>query len=153
MYTRRRNVPAGLFGIRKLGWLAVASMLALAMIGPGTAVALGSDQTWAGNGWPVKENCKDAAPGTIVWIWTGDNPTALTINGQVQAGTWVQSGGGSSSWKFVSTWFDTEPDHATTFVTFTGDDGTLTITHGCPPAPTPTPTPTAKRPKIPVLRK
>ena len=38
MYTRGRSRPGGLFGIRKLGWLAVASMLALAMIGPGTGL-------------------------------------------------------------------------------------------------------------------
>ena len=87
MYTRDRSRPGGLFGIRKLGWLAVASMLALAMIGPGTGVALGATQGWAGNGWPVKEDCKDAAPGTTVWIWTGDSPTALTVNGVAQAGS------------------------------------------------------------------
>ena len=74
------------------------------------------------DGWPVKEDCNDAAPGTTVWIWTGDSPTALTVDGVAQAGSWEQAGGGSSSWKFVSPWFDTEPDHATTFVTFTGDD-------------------------------
>ena len=38
MNTRDRSRPGGLFGIRKLGWLAVASMLALAMIGPGTGL-------------------------------------------------------------------------------------------------------------------
>ena len=73
--------------MRKLGWLAVASMLALSIIGPGTGVALGATQGWAGNGWPVKEDCKDAAPGTTVWIWTGDSPTALTVNGVAQAGS------------------------------------------------------------------
>ena len=97
------------FGRRSLGWLAVASMLALSIIGPGTGVALGATEGWAGNGWPVKEDCKDAAPGTTVWIWTGDSPTALTVNGVAQAGSWQQAGGGSSSWKFVTPWFDTEP--------------------------------------------
>ena len=75
--------------------------------------------------------------GTTVWIWTGDSPTALTVNGVAQAGSWLQAGGGSSSYKFMSPWFATEPDHATTFVTFTGDAGTLTITHGCAPEPGP----------------
>ena len=101
MYTRNPSRRGRLLGIRKLGWLAVASMLALSIIGPGTGVALGATEGWAGNGWPVKEDCKDAAPGTTLWIWTGDSPTALTVNGVAQAGSWQQAGGGSSSWKFV----------------------------------------------------
>ena len=38
MDTQRRSRSGGLFGIRKLGWLAVASMLALAILGPGTGL-------------------------------------------------------------------------------------------------------------------
>ena len=40
-------------GVRSLGWLTVISMLALAMLGPGTGTALGATEGWAGNGWPV----------------------------------------------------------------------------------------------------
>ena len=137
MYSRDRSRTGGLFGIRKLGWAAVASMLAIAMIGPGVGVVLGATQGWGGNGWPVKSACDETPAGTTVWIWTGDSPTALTVNGVAHAGSWVQAGGGSSSYKFTSPWFATEPDHATTFVTFTGDAGTLTITHGCAPEPGP----------------
>jgi hypothetical protein len=125
-------------------------MLLLALF---PAAALGATQPWQGNGWPVTENCNDAAPGTTLWIWTGDSPTALTVNGVAQPGSWVQSGNGS--WKFVSGWFDAEPDHDTTFVTYTGEAGTLTITHGCPPEtftpspPPPTPTPPTPTPPTP----
>ena len=104
-----------------------ALILSLGLAG----TALGATQGWGGNGWPVKSACDETPAGTTVWIWTGDSPTALTVNGVAQAGSWVQAGGGSSSYKFTSPWFATEPDHATTFVTFTGDAGTLTITHGC----------------------
>ena len=50
------------FGMRSLGWLAVASMLALSIIGPGTGVALGATEGWAGNGWPVKETARTLRP-------------------------------------------------------------------------------------------
>jgi hypothetical protein len=119
---------------------AVLGGLILSLGLAGTAFA--ATEGWAGNGWPVKSACDETPAGTTVWIWTGDNPTALTVNGVAQAGSWDQAGGGNSSWKFVTGWFADEPDHDTTFVTYTGDSGTLTITHGCAPETTPTPTPT-----------
>jgi hypothetical protein len=111
----------------RIGALIAAMALTLTFAG----TALGATETWGGNGYPVNENCEDAAPGTTVWIWTGGTPTGLTVNGVAQDGEWVQSGQGS--WKFVTAWLDSEPDHDTTFVTYTGDSGTLTITHGCAP--------------------
>jgi hypothetical protein len=117
----------------RIGALIAAAALTLTFAG----TAFAATENWAGNGYPVNEDCKAAAPGTFVWIWTGDSPTALTVNGVAQGGTWDQSGP-NGSWKFVTDWFSSEPDHDTTFVTFTGDDGILTITHGCAPETTTT---------------
>ena len=55
----RRNPP----GARWIGWLTVTALLGLAMLGPGTSIALGATQGWTGNGWPVNEDCEDAAAG------------------------------------------------------------------------------------------
>jgi hypothetical protein len=57
MHTRRRNRPAGLFGIRKLGWMAVASMLAIAMFGPGTGIVAAFNP--GENGTPTSGNNTD----------------------------------------------------------------------------------------------
>ena len=119
----------------RIGALIAAAALTLTFAG----TAFAATENWAGNGYPIKENCDDAAPGTTVWIWTGDSPTALTVNGVAQPGSWDQAGP-NGSWKFVTDWLGSEPDHDTTFVTFTGDDGVLTITHGCAPETTTTTT-------------
>ena len=119
----------------RIGALIAAAALTLTFAG----TAFAATENWAGNGYPIKENCDDAAAGTTVWIWTGDSPTALTVNGVAQPGTWDQAGP-NGSWKFVTDWLGSEPDHDTTFVTFTGDDGVLTITHGCAPETTTTTT-------------
>jgi len=119
----------------RIGALIAAAALTLTFAG----TAFAATENWAGNGYPVKENCDDAAPGTTVWIWTGDSPTGLTVNGVAQPGSWDQAGP-NGSWKFVTDWLGSEPDHDTTFVTFTGEDGVLTITHGCAPETTTTTT-------------
>ena len=49
------------------------------------APAAAATGIWQGNGYP-SASCKADTTGTALWIWTGDSPTALTINGQVQSG-------------------------------------------------------------------
>ena len=70
MYTRGRARPGGLFGIRKLGWLAAASMLALAIIGPASAAAADNAK------WFV---CKYVGtPGVDETLQSGNNPISVS---------------------------------------------------------------------------
>ena len=73
MYTRDRSRPGGLFGIRRLGWLAVASMLALAMIGPATGAVAADNAKWF--------VCKYVGtPGVDETLQTGNNPISVSEN-------------------------------------------------------------------------
>ena len=83
---------------RRAGWLAVASMIGLALAGPATTFAAPSgDGTWA-KGLPA--SCSTDTTGTMLWVWNGDgSPGVLTINGQSQGNGWTQQGGGA--WHFT----------------------------------------------------
>jgi hypothetical protein len=127
-----------------LGATALLS-LAAALLLPATTLA--TDSQWGGNGYP-SNTCQAGTTGTMLWVWTGDNPTSLTINGHTYTG-WEQQGGGA--WHLTVT---IEPgtnyppvEGSGTFVTFTGAAGTLTLSH-CDagtvssPSPVVTPAPT-----------
>jgi hypothetical protein len=120
----------------------IASVTMLTLVFAGTALAATVD--WAGNGWPVNEDCENSAPGEMLWIYTGDSDSTvvLTVNGVTYDG--VQMGQGS--WHIVTPFFTDKP---TASVEYSGDydAGVLTLSHGCPgeseetPAPTPEETP------------
>jgi hypothetical protein len=112
------------------------------------STVLAAEVNWAGNGWPVNEDCQNSDPGEMLWIYTGDSDSTvvLTVNGVDYDG--VQMGAGS--WHIVTPFFTDKP---TASVEYSGDfePGVLTLSHGCPgdveetPTPTPveeTPTPT-----------
>ena len=70
MYTPSRARPGRLLGIRKLGWLAMASLLALAIIGP-ASVAAADDAKWF--------VCKYVGtPGVDETLQTGNNPISVS---------------------------------------------------------------------------
>ena len=115
--------------------------LVAALVLPATTLA--TDSQWQGNGYP-SATCQPGSTGTMLWVWTGDSPTSLTINGNTYTG-WVQQGGGS--WHLT---VDIVPgtnyppvEGSGTFVSFTGNAGTLTLSH-CDPGAEPTPTPTTE---------
>ena len=54
---------------------------------------------WRHNGFP-NATCI-AGSTSMQWIWTGDNPTSLTINGQRQTGEWAQGGPKQPAWHFM----------------------------------------------------
>jgi hypothetical protein len=102
---------------------------------------MAAEYQWQGNGYP-NSSCSSNSS-TMLWIWTGDDPTSLTINGQVQPGTWTQQGNGS--WHFTTAVTPSNFPPTSASVTYTGSAGTLTLSgcdEGGTPTPTPTPTPT-----------
>jgi hypothetical protein len=129
--------------------ITLAAVAAL-LIG-GASPAAAATGTWQGNGYP-SATCTASTQGVAQWVWTGDAPTALIVNGQAQSGSWVQSGGGS--WKFFMTINAQNWPPTSASITYTGDAGTLTIS-GCneqstpPPTPTPTPVPTPTPTPVP----
>jgi hypothetical protein len=98
------------------------------LAGTGSTLAADSTYTWLGNGYP-NESCSESST-TMLWIWTGDSPTSLTINGELQSGSWVQMGGGS--WHFTTNVDATNypPTTGSTSITYSGSAGTLTLS-GC----------------------
>ena len=125
----KRSKLAALFG---------AAVMSLAVAG----VALATTYDWQGNGWPNDKCSTDESslPATMYWIWTGDSPTSLTINGEVQSGSWVKNGGGSSSYHFVATVDGTDYPPVSASIDYTGDAGTLTLSHCDGSASSPSPT-------------
>ena len=133
----RSRLAAALGATLLLGLLA-------ALVLPATTLA--SDSQWQGNGYP-SETCQADTTGTMLWVWTGDDPTSLTINGTTYTG-WEQQGNGA--WHLT---LDIVPgtnyppeEGSGTFVTYTGEAGTLTLSHcdegtQSTPAPTPVVTP------------
>src|SRR6188472_3678280 len=76
----------------RIGALIAAAALTLTFAG----TALATSFPWGGNGYP-NAKCDDNSS-VMQWVWTGDNPTSLTINGQAQTGTWEPKGKGA--WQF-----------------------------------------------------
>jgi hypothetical protein len=131
--------------IRLAGALGATLLLGLlaALLLPATTLA--ADSPWQGNGYP-SATCQADSTGTMLWVWTGGDPTSLTINGTTYTG-WEQEGGGA--WHLT---LNIVPGTnyppvvgSGTFVTYTGDAGTLTLSHcdeGAQPTPVVTPEPT-----------
>jgi hypothetical protein len=127
--------------------LAVTASLTLLML-VFASTALAATVDWAGNGWPVKEDCQESDPGTMLWIYTGDSDSTvvLTVNGVTYDGEQMGQGG---SWHIVTPFFTDMP---TASVEYSGDydAAVLTLSHGCPGdeegTPTPTPTPVEETP-------
>jgi len=102
--------------------LMVAAFAALA----GPASADGTFQ-WGGNGFP-NASCPAGTTGTMLWIFNDNGsavPTSLTINGELQSGTWTQSGNGS--YRFVATIDAVNFPPVTASVTYTGTLGSNTV--------------------------
>jgi hypothetical protein len=105
------------------------------------ATTLASDSQWQGNGYP-SPTCQADTTGTMLWIWTGDSPTSLTINGTTYTGWEQQGAGGFHLTLDIVPGTNYPPEIGSgTFVTYTGDAGTLTLS-GCNEGPQPTPQPT-----------
>jgi hypothetical protein len=122
-----------------LGATMLLSLLAALLL---PAATLAADSPWQGNGFP-SDTCKADTTGTMLWIWTGGEPTSLTINGTTYTG-WEEQGNGA--WHLTldivpGTNYPPEVGSGT-FVTYTGVAGTLTLSHcdgGAQPTPVPTP--------------
>ena len=123
---------------RTLGWLGAGLIAAVALLGPGaagvradppTVTSSSTTQPWGGQGYP-NPTCSGTS-NTMLWIWTGDNPTDLVINGQDQGNGWVKQGGGSSSWHFAVAINSTNypPTTTDTYVTYSGASGGLQLSH------------------------
>jgi hypothetical protein len=121
----------------RLAALLGAGLLTFAVAG----VALATDAAWDGNGFPSDTCTADGSPTSMLWVWTGDSPTALTINGELQSGSWVQQGQGAFQFEVTVDATNYPPTTTDTFVTYTGTAGVLTLSH-CEGASTPTPVPT-----------
>ena len=123
-----------------MGATLLLGMLLAALVLPATTLA--ADHQWQGNGYP-SDTCQADTTGTMLWVWTGDDPTSLTINGTTYTG-WEQQGGGAWHLTLVidpGTNYPPE-EGSDTFVTYTGDAGTLTLSHcdaGGESTPEPTP--------------
>jgi hypothetical protein len=118
----------------------VASVTMLLLVFASTAMA--STAQWQGNGYP-SQSCTATTEGNMLWIWTGDDPSSLTINGHTYTG-WAQQGNGAFHLTLDITSDNYPPTSAS--VEYTGDAGTLTLSgcnEGGTSTPTPTPTPTA----------
>lgn len=115
----------------------LAAVLLLVTAG---AVAAATHE-WDGNGYP-SDSCQSDTTGDMLWIWTGGTPSTLTINGEEQAGAWVEQGSGA--WHFTLDITATNYPPTTASVEYEGDDGTLTLS-GCnetaSPSPDVSPTP------------
>ena len=118
--------------------LAAVGVLGLLLVAVPTAAA--ADYDWKGNGYP-SNSCTADTTGVAQWVWTGDSPTALTVNGDAQSGSWAQSGGGS--WKFFMTIGASNWPPTSASVTYTGDSGVLTIS-GCNEGGTPSSPPSSE---------
>jgi hypothetical protein len=118
----RRLTVAGLIAI------SAATLLMMAWaIFPSSAFATDTFP-WGGNGFP-NASCVPGQVQTMLWIFNDNGsavPTSLTINGVVQSGSWVPSGGG---FKFTVTANaqNFPPLTANTSVTFTGALGNSTV--------------------------
>jgi hypothetical protein len=127
-----------------LGATALLS-LAAALLLPATTLA--TDSQWQGNGYP-SATCQEGTTGTMLWVWTGDDPTSLTINGHTYTG-WEQQGNGAWHLTLAIEQGTNYPpvEGSGTFVTYTGAAGTLTLSHcdagtESSPSPVVTPAPT-----------
>jgi thiol:disulfide interchange protein len=106
----------------RIGALVAAAALTLTFAG----TAFASTFEWTGQGFPNEKCTEDST--VMQWVWTGDNPTSLTINGNLQSGTWEQKGGGA--FQFQATIDQDNYPPLTASVEYTGDAGTLTLS-GC----------------------
>ena len=105
----------------RIGALVAAAALTLTFAG----TAFASEFPWQGNGYP-NETC-DGSQETALWIWTGDDPTSLTVNGNLQSGSWEQQGKGSWHFEVALGAGNYPPTSAS--VEYTGDSGVLTLSH------------------------
>jgi hypothetical protein len=119
--------PQGGFSVRnslKIG-LVLALVVGMFSFAGGPASADGTF-TWGGNGFP-NASC-DANAVSMLWIFNDNGtavPTSLTINGQVQTGSWVQSGNGA--YKFTVTVNGTNYPPLSASITYTGTLGTNSV--------------------------
>ena len=105
----------------RIGALIAAMALTLTFAGS----ALATTFTWGDNGYP-NATCTGSQT-SMLWVWTGDSPTGLTINGEAQTGTWSQNGNGG--WHFELAISGTNFPPTSASVEFTGDAGVLTLSH------------------------
>jgi len=127
---RKKNQSRGLTAAGLIAVTAATLLMMAWAILPNSAFANGTF-TWGGQGFP-NEKCVPADQvQTMLWLFNDNGtavPTALTINGQAQSGSWVQKGQGA--YQFTATRNATNFPPVvgpTTFVTFTGSLGTNTV--------------------------
>ncbi len=94
----------------------------------GMAMADAPGNPWNGNGYP-SQSCTPTTTGTMLWIFNnGGTPTNLTINGELQTGSWVNEGNGS--FHFTATIDGTNYPPTSAVAAYTGDNGQLVLS-GC----------------------
>jgi len=124
----------------RLGALLAAGALLLSL----ASTALATSETkfnWQGNGYP-NASC-NANSSNMLWIWTGDSPDGLTINGIAQSGSWTQMGKGSWHWTVDINKDNFAPTSAS--IMYSGGSGVLTLS-GCDESTSPSPTPSESAP-------
>jgi hypothetical protein len=111
---------------------AIALMVGTFAVFAGPASADGTF-TWGHQGFP-NASCPTSGPGAIVvgdtmlWIFNDNGsavPTSLTINGELQTGSWQQQGGGA--YHFTATVDTANFPPVTASVTYTGTLGSNTV--------------------------
>jgi hypothetical protein len=93
--------------LRSLGLAAALTATGAVFLAFAGGALAQTSYTWnAVNGWPNSSCSQDPAspPSTMLWIFnphSGAVPMSLTINGELQTGSWTQSGG-SDDWHFIA---------------------------------------------------
>ncbi|MGZ4128166.1 MAG: hypothetical protein ACXVQ2_08450, partial [Actinomycetota bacterium] len=106
--------------------VALALMASMFTVFAGTAHADGTF-VWGGNGFP-NATCVEGSATSMLWIFNDNGtavPTSLTINGELQSGSWVQQGNGA--YHFTATVDGVNFPPLTASVTYTGTLGSNTV--------------------------
>jgi hypothetical protein len=106
--------------------LAVAMVAGVLGVFASTGALADGTFNWEGQGFP-NASCT-TNPLTMLWIFNDNGsavPTTLTINGEVQSGSWVHKGGGAYQFTATVDGVNFPPDTAS--VTYTGTLGSNTV--------------------------
>jgi hypothetical protein len=151
MPSRHDRENLGIMKTKRIAALLAAGALLLTLASSAFATAESSfdwQKDGNGQGWP-NATCTDSSA-SMLWVWTGENPTSLTINGNVQAGSWVEmNDNGKAAWHFTTAITANNYPPTTASVTYTGEAGVLTLSHCDGTQPTPTPSQPVQTESVP----
>jgi hypothetical protein len=109
--------------------LVVMALIAgtMAVTGSMAHATSGGTFTWQGNGFP-NPTCDASTAQSMLWIFNDNGsavPTSLTINGELQSGSWVQKGNGT--YQFTATVDAVNFPPTSASATYTGNLGSSTV--------------------------